>query len=291
MTKLQQLKDRIESVIKRPNFSFSNKQHVSVYRNLYRKIRLLDRDYKSYHKDTYKQLSDVKRMVYLKDVELFIARGYDRQKLFARTEEILLREKAIVCSLFLTGGRISEVLNIKMCDINLHYNNKPEINSNLILEMFLDNRKNIDQPIKTTIANGKNELYFIKGIIAYYKFRLKSLGITLPIRDVITRKVNYDGLSEALNTHLFVNADHTNSANSRKGRKVGVRWITYQLPKYYKCNTHFFRKVRATILVKLYGFDTLTLQKFMGWKTFDSSRSYVYLSTKDFVKNMDLEVR
>ena len=204
----------------------------------------------TYHIETYKTLRDVGDYP-LRNLKLmFDNLPQLTKKAYPRiTEEEVLRNCAIISCAYVTGGRISEVIDLKVKNIS-----KEE--DWIILR--LPNRKNKRTVYKDAIANLKVEKIFLKYLLKYF----------------VKKQLVYEQ-----DDYLF---------QSDRKKKI-CRTTAYLIFKrIVKSNPHFFRKLRGSHLMEYYGLTPKELQQFMGWATFSSSEPYILIS-KFGMKNRYME--
>ena len=163
---------------------------------------------------------------------------------------------ALLCALYLTGGRISEVTEIKVSNINVEDG---------WLRIRLPNRKNKKSKTKLISIRIDLEKFAVVPFLKYYIRRYKQVDdYDLPLFNSFSRGVEvYDDGSLRYTMPITVR---------------GLRNLCYDILGW---NPHFFRKIRATYLLKYYSFDAKKLQKYMGWSTIISSEAYINMSTHD----------
>jgi site-specific recombinase XerD len=155
------------------------------------------------------------------------------------TEDEVLRNCAIISCAYLSGGRISEVIDLKVKNISKEED---------WLIVRLPNRKNKKLHYKDIIVNIKVEKVFIRYLVKYF----------------IRKSMDTDQ-----DDYLF--------KSDRKVRIC--RTTAYLIFKrIVKTNPHFFRKLRASHLLEYYGFDAKMLQQYLGWSSIISSEPYLKIS-------------
>lgn len=165
------------------------------------------------------------------------------------TEEEVLRNCAVISCAYLSGGRISEVIDLKIKNISKEED---------WLTVRLPNRKNRRTHYKDCIVNIKVEKVFIKYLVKY--FVKKSL--TMEQDD-----------------YLF---------KSDRNKRISRTTAYLIFKRIVKTNPHFFRKIRASHLLEYYGFDAKMLQQYLGWSSIISSEPYLKIS-KFGMKNKYME--
>lgn len=165
---------------------------------------------------------------------------------------LIFRNLAICSALYITGGRASEVANIRLRDITFEDN---------WIYIKTDNRKNKKRQKKEIMANLEVEKVFLKWLVKYYQYRLK--------------------MNEDLETPLFPNMNGEKEYNVCLSQQA-IYWTTTQ---YIGLNPHFFRKLRASHLMEYFDFTPKELQQYIGWASFVSSEPYVILSKSGIKKS------
>lgn len=194
----------------------------------------------TYHSENYKTLEEVGdysltnlRMVFNNLVNL-TKRAYPNLP-----ENDILRNCAIISCAYLSGGRISEVIDLRIKNISKEED---------WLIVRLPNRKNRKTHFKDCVVNIKVEKVFIKYLVRYF------VKMSL-VRDQ--------------EDYLF---------QSNRHKKISRITAYLIFRKIVKTNPHFFRKIRASHLLEYYGFDAKMLQQYLGWSSIISSEPYLKIS-------------
>ena len=166
-----------------------------------------------------------------------------------------LRNCAMISTAYLTGGRISEVINIRVKDISKEED---------WIKIRLPNLKNKKVTFKDCSANIKVENIFIKYLVKYYVMKIIA--------------------GEDPENYLFTSSNIIN-------KKISRVQAYHIFTKVFRRNPHFLRKVRATHLLEYYMLDAKMLQQYIGWANFVSSEPYIRLSQtsikKRYMENAD----
>lgn len=172
-----------------------------------------------------------------------VARAYPKM-----SPRLVLRNCALFSCAYLTGGRISEILELK-------YSNITKEGDWLIIR--LPNLKNKRTTFKDCLINLKVEKPFLNYLVKYY---IKQLASGVDLDD-----------------YLF--------STNRKHNKKMDRATAYRIfIKVLKFNPHFFRKLRASHLLEYFGFDPKMLQQYLGWSSIISSEPYLKISKQGMMK-------
>ena len=169
------------------------------------------------------------------------------------------RVKALVSIMYLTGGRIGEVLHIKRINVSL-----PIINGKEYLKVHMINEKqqnthNRTKDILCASVERDTELiqafliYVNSGIITFADERI--FNITPQRVHVLLKK----------HAKLYVETNES-----------------YMTP-------HLFRHIRATHLSEQQDYNLFELMKFLGWITLDMATRYVKPNQNVMAKKLDKE--
>ena len=167
-------------------------------------------------------------------------------------EKIVNRNLALISALYITGGRASEVSEIKLKDISFE---------DSWIYIRLINRKNKINKRKEIMADFDIEKPFIKWLVKYYHYRINQTDdLETYLFPMMQGEVEYD-------TPLRQTAIYNNTT-----RYVGI-------------NPHFFRKLRASHLLEYYGLGVKELQQYLGWSSVLSSEPYLRISKSGIKKS------
>jgi integrase len=167
-------------------------------------------------------------------------------------EKIVNRNLALISALYITGGRASEVSEIKLKDISFE---------DSWIYIRLINRKNKINKRKEIIADYEIEKPFIKWLVKYYHYRINQ--------------------TDDLETYLFPMMQGDKEYNAPLGQDAIYRNTT----RYVGINPHFFRKLRASHLLEYYGLGVKELQQYLGWSSVLSSEPYLRISKAGIKKS------
>ena len=229
------------------------------------KYKKYNKKKKAYHSKQYKPLDMVEEYKAPSDVKVWLDEVTIRMEAsdLSKYPGMILRNQAIFCMAYLTGARVGEYSQIKMRDIRIVRTHRGEF-----MNIKLPNLKNPDKHIKHTLIALHNEEPFVKYIIKYYKFRMNELGIKLNPKYIINRIKYYAILDESKKNKLksvikkigdepFFRSYKSVNSISQIYKPLGLRGFNYAFIKFFDCNPHFIRHLRATMLLNVYGFDEI----------------------------------
>lgn len=172
---------------------------------------------------------------------------------------------ALASFLYLTGGRISEVLDIKRSNIETK-----RINENL--EIFVVNIKTLKSRI--------------------YPMRI------IPIAPIKTDKPFYDIFHKFLSNNEYADDDYifpfqTRFIINKKFKKVKIKNLLQLDPinkewirQDFNLHPHYLRHCRLSHLASVFDYNEIDLMRFAGWASIKPCVFYVKLSYKDLLKKM-----
>lgn len=164
-----------------------------------------------------------------------------------------LRNKALICFIYLSGCRISEVVPDKRAGT-----------TGVVFDQI--------QP------DSKDDTYVEFRELLILKLRDENKGLR--------RTVAINRFKDQFYLDIILNYLNEQKILGRKGNDViwgfsrqrGLQIIKQYFPEYF---CHYFRSLRARFLVTEYDFNSYRLQQYFGWSSVKSTTEYVKLSTKD----------
>jgi len=233
-----------------------------------------------HHSEYYKTLADTDEWRFIKDVKNLILKAEYFMHKAKQKEPIILRNMAIGSMLYITAGRVSEMPSIKIKDLKI-YENRLHFK---YLSVYLINKKNRTQKFKKNIANFKNEKFFIDVIYKYYRYRVKLADPNINAKKLIYGMYeNNDHINDILELPFFIETIHHKAYARDSIRKMTTR--------FYKMNSHTFRKIRLTHLVRHYNMSAKEIQNFAGHSSIESAEPYINITNKDFEAKMSFVAR
>lgn len=169
--------------------------------------------------------------------------------------------KALFCALYLTGGRITEVLNLKPKDIEL-VESKDGKTAMLVKMITLKNKKTGVRIVPIDVRKANMEL--IKPLL---ELRQKTRNDDKMWGDM-SRNLAFYYISK-LKFELYV-------------RKAGGETERVM----FKLHPHYLRHVALTHLVSHYDFTDSELKQFAGWSNTVPAATYVHLKYKDILNKL-----
>lgn len=159
------------------------------------------------------------------------------------------RDKALACFIYLTGGRASEAVGIKVEQLKKEDRHGKEFLT--VYNMRVLKRRGKKEYFRTVPINVEKEIEFVRPILAW--------------------------LQANTSEYLFP---------SIRGNHINRKQAWHILDKKLGLFTHFMRHLRCTHLVQYYNFNGYELQQFIGWRKVESSDPYVKLAAEDVIKKM-----
>lgn len=185
--------------------------------------------------------------------------------LLGTTPALMPDERALFYLLYLSGGRVSEVLSIRKRDLTIKEAGLDEV-SVILLPTLKTRQQQIVREIP--IGSSETELAMLKEIEAY-------------------------AAPKHPEDKLFDWGRHGRKRAWRVLHKLstGVQ-ATHPVTREiitideYKLYPHFLRHARLTHLAQQYGFNAVELMKFAGWSTPSLASTYINTDWKLFYKKM-----
>ena len=215
--------------------------------------------WKGKHTEQFKELSDVVRYPFDKNKELLsnCLTNLKQNRTRCWTDADIVMYHAFIMTLYLTGGRISEVLSLKIKDIVVSEDKE-------WLEIIIPtkkSKKSKDQYRVIPIYMKDENYYFaIKPLFRWYD----------SIISVIENSADLDE-----NTLLF-------PFNRIQGYKVCI---------VCGFNPHFMRKMFLTQKATIYNLNITKLQKLSGHASIDNLIPYISITTGDLKKDLKIKVK
>lgn len=204
------------------------------------------------HTESFHTLDDVPDFKLSVITKLFVKMSKIMQMRHPQSQKnIRFRNLAIISALYITGGRASEVSEIKLKDVTFE---------NGWIFIRLINRKNKRFTRKEIMANLEIEKVFLKWLVDYYNYRVSYCDLEDPLFPMIYQKQEQQVC-------------------------ITPMAIYHIATRYVKINPHFFRKLRASHLLEYYGFDVKALQQYLGWSSVLSSEPYLRISKSGIKQN------
>lgn len=181
------------------------------------------------------------------------------------------RNKVIValCLMYLTGGRINEVKQIRPSDISAPTSSDGKTPDTLYIDMVTEKNRNIKRrqiPIFLNPIERKMMSYVLKFIAEEQIDPLK------PILEKLNERV---GRRYIKRIQIPIRA-----TDPKTGNPINITLGIYP---------HYFRHCRATHFVQLYHLNTFQLVKVMGWTDARPAMIYVHLDSSDVADTMKRE--
>ena len=210
----------------------------------FRFIILLNMAWNKGHNPNYKTIEDCYRFTFsIMKEKLLMSRDYlVAKKKKSWTEQDIQMYHAFIMTLYLTGGRISEVLDIRLSDIQIS-------EDKTFLKILIPTKKlrNNEKGYRVIPIYIKDE---------EYRFAVEPLVIWFNIKT---------DLSEDGNEKLFPFS----------------RYIGYNCCILCGFNPHFLRKIFITQKATIYNMSIPVLQKLSGHRSMDNLLPYLAIDTRD----------
>lgn len=163
-----------------------------------------------------------------------------------------LRDRAIICFLYLTGARVSEAILVKKNQLAAEERKGKKFL--VIRGMLVLKRRKVkrDSKIRSVYINVEKELDFIKPII------------------------NWMDSDMCLGEYLFP---------SSKGEHIKREYV-WKIVNKSGLFPHYLRHLRAIDLVRNYNFGGYELKRFFNWARMDTGENYVRLAHGDIMDKM-----
>lgn len=171
-----------------------------------------------------------------------------------------LRDAALIATLFLTGGRISEVLSLRRKDFDLTV--EPEV---IVLRRMMISKRH--KKIGEHIVNGEKK-WITEKILAYRSFAIRKDELIAP----------------ALLSYLeTLSPDDILFPFSRQWAHKIVRDLSGQWP-------HWFRAQRACQLAEDHDLDINSLMEFFKWRDQKTAMQYTNMGWRGLARKQGLKV-
>lgn len=172
-------------------------------------------------------------------------------------------DRAIFCMIYLTGGRVTEILMVRYDDINTYADHELGIVDTIKL-FTLKNRDSKIRIVPLMKAHGEQPM--LDYLLEYIKINWPKKDTGIYIFDRFTRSNIWNRLT-------------TQQTVSRATH--GIEMIEAMNKRI---NPHYLRHCRLTHLVQHYGFNDSKLTYFAGWTNSAPAQVYVHLNWKDLVR-------
>jgi integrase len=254
--------------------TYTSSNDVKVRKKLARSNKLA-----LHHGKHYKPLDAVEGYKTVADIKIWLEEG--ESKMIARnvTPDLITRNLGAFCLAYLSAARLGEYTQLQMNDFKII-----ETYRGSFLVIRLPNLKHPKIHIKHTIIALANESFFTKYIFDYYNLRLIQLNIKIPMKYLLNRNKYYNTLSQdKINKIKTINKLFNNQPFfvSRFQKPLKYRGLIYMFNRYFDCNAHFLRHVRASMLLNLYGFNLKQLQFYLGHSMVSSSEPYLKVDSSN----------
>jgi len=181
-------------------------------------------------------------------------------------------EKALISGLFLTGGRVSEVISLdkRFIDLKAH----PEV---IVVTMPVLKRFK-------RVARNPDGSWITQRVDEYRTFPIKK---SEPLAPYLLRWIN-----RVRGTSVFPVSRSKVFLIVRQVGRILNKPVPYSMIMSNDLYPHWFRAQRACQLKEEYGFDVFALKDFFGWKLKELGTPAVYtkLSWKELARLMGVNV-
>jgi len=197
-----------------------------------------------------------------------------RYEVLDRARELELRDQALVSFLYLTGCRVEECCKyIKEYLPNRTL--KPmdkELGKRVEVEAPQD-RKFVGKPIQKKQIEFEDDVMIIRNVRILKRKQVLIRDIPILVWEKERAFINI------IREYLRTIGDDTPLFDITRQR-------AYQILSSVGLFPHWLRHIRATHLVRDYGFNTEHLRQFTGWTDQRPAATYVHLNIKDLVQKM-----
>lgn len=260
--------------------------YLSYYNKYFSPIKLFMTYTHSYY---YKTIEDVKDYLHPGGVKYFILDAEQRLRVTygnRNVEYYTDQYMAIFSTMYLAASRVAEVTRIKLNDLRVF-----KENGVLYFKIRTRNMKHPTKKVKVVVVSYStpHDKVFIKKITKWYK-RLfekydleKKTGYTW--KQVLCRDYKHPDDKSIVNTlleerYLFP----SNVKSKHKDHHLGANTIQKKCRKVLFCNSHFLRKLRASVLIDKFGASPKQLQEYLGHSCISSGNPYVAISQTNIKK-------
>jgi len=197
-----------------------------------------------------------------------------RYEVLDKIKEMELRDRALVCFLYLTGCRIEEACKfIKETNPRRILIKKDNKGNRVEVPMPID-RKMVGTPITKKQIEIENDVMIIRNVRILKRKKMMIRDIPVIIWDkempfIDTVKEYIDSLKD--DDFLF-------DMTRQRGHQILAEANLFP---------HWLRHIRATHLVRDYGFNTEHLRQFTGWTDSKPAAQYVHLNVDDLLAKMN----
>lgn len=196
--------------------------------------------------------------------------------------------RVLVSLCYQSGGRISEVLEIRKCDINFY-----KVKGKEFLKIKLNTKKNPNQDIRHIPVPIYRDIE--NRISKYYIDRMRTLennDLIYPLKYTTAWKT----ISKILDKYKKKAVEGSNNKKEAIGKteilisKDGKEYRGYKSKKdkgkKFMNACHYLRHCRLTHMVLIYDYNEPQLTKFAGWTDSQPATTYVHLKTDDLEMKM-----
>jgi|AntRauMFilla1563_2_1112583.scaffolds.fasta_scaffold08479_2 site-specific recombinase XerD len=244
------------------------------------------------HASFFKTLEDVKEYLHPGGVKFYLLEAEPLLKEHYKIDNPNLKAKmmmAIISVMYLCGSRVCEIPEIKMNHLRVF-----KENNIWYLRMKTKNGKNPRRHSKviTVSYSTPHDRTFIKKVTAWFKWVYnyhdfeEITGYTY--KEALLGKYKSD--EDKVKSISLLNEKYLFSHDIANNRIMSTSAIQKPIQSTLKCNTHFIRKLRASMLVDYFGANPRQIQEYLGHADTSSAAVYLALSQrnlKELVSNKD----
>jgi len=229
---------------------------------------------------------------------------YDSWRIKGRNLEfVIMRDKALVVTAFLTGGRIKEVLELKASNFDFLTNEDYIVCSGMLLEKSYT-VENLREPVFITLEEYANMSYnnrrvfhleSVEGDEVYVKRHITKRNAAQSIRNdfPIFKSDPFVGLLDAWamqhdnDEYLFRSSDMRREGKPiTSTRAYQIIMNVGRLCNINAIHPHWFRAQRASQLFKEWNLSWEELKLWFGWKTDVMAQRYARVSVDELALRM-----
>lgn len=241
------------------------------------------------HSYYYKTLEDVKDYLHPGGVKYFFLDAEPKLKeMYCRGNNKFFVDMymAVFSTMYLAANRVNEITRMKMDDLSVF-----KEYGILYFKIKTENEKHPTKKLKIVVVSYStpHDKVFIKKITKWFSMLYKrhnfekKTGYTW--KQVLCRKFkNQDDktlvLSLLQKEYLFPTAYN----KQKNAGHLSKRTIQEKCTKLLGCNSHFIRKLRASILIDKFGATPRQLQEYLGHSRISSGDPYVAISQTNLKK-------